>query len=144
MFDNTEKYRLETVKTTFSFIERYGDEKYVDARIKFVDLIDKVRRDTGWEAEGDLSITMFLEFIITDNGLSEDLNRLGLFYSSLQTCIASNACDESISKDFFYADAVDFWKLFYYYTSLPTQIRESNLSGLSKLINGTCREVRGF
>jgi len=65
-------------------------------------------------------------------GIEADVDRLTLFFSQMEICVASDLCNASVLEAYFESEVVSFWRYFQGYAKLR---REANYEGYGKSVN---------
>ena len=104
-----DKERGDRVKETLNFLDRYHQEPFVGARMdlyqtwnKYVEKENSFRGVAEFDEKG---FAIFINETIKKEDLTARVDLVTDFYSALEVCIASQACDEDLAMLLFQPDA---------------------------------------
>ncbi len=113
----------ERVKFTFQFVEKFDDERFLDARRTVSQALQsyeqKIARLNQARMSADAEKKLrgrLAQFLVNDSndnkGIVRELNLLIGFFNGLQICIEKNLCDRPVAIAFFNSHADSIWANF--------------------------------
>lgn len=110
----------ERVKYTFQFVEKFDDDRFIEARRTVSEALrsyeQKISRlnEVRMNASAETKLRDRLaQFLVNDtnnnNGIARELSLLIGFFNGLQICIEENLCDKPVAHAFFRSQADSIW-----------------------------------